>query len=172
MDIEKLHIYKEWFELWCKLATVDIVKAAYLTKWFGLKLKKKVLGMAGVSYPHSYISQKILSNQDANITIASAIKDNRPFMAGRYGSNELNVTWRANKKCSSWDVDVTRAMCSLQNGGGFFPNTSDAGLRFAEEMRAATAQLDLLGVWYNPMEDYAVKKWKWGGVLQHFNCAF
>lgn len=137
---------------------MDIIKAAYLTKWYGMRYFARISGKR-LTYDRSYAGTAILSNEDANALIAKAIQSKVPFMAGRFGANELNVMWRAHDKKMRWDVDSTKAMHHLHEGAGFFPETSDAGLQFAFGMREATKEIDLLAAWFNPMEDYEVKKW-------------
>ena len=137
---------------------MDFIKALYVTKWYGLRLLPKLSDARNESRK-KYAGHPILSEDDANSLIARAITDGTPFMAGRFGSCELNIMWRANEQRRKWDVTPVNAMKYLHENAGFFPNDTDAALKFAFEMKKATESVNLLGVWFNEMEDYELKKW-------------
>lgn len=50
-------------------------------------------------------------------------------------------------------------MKDLCIGAGFFPNEIILGYKFADEMKKACEELDFIGVWFNPMEDYMLSKY-------------
>ena len=130
----------------------------YIAKWYGLEYMPK-LASARNDNRSTYAGVPILSADDSNILIAKAINEQSPFMAGRFGSCELNIMWRANENKQKWDVTPVKAMKYLHENAGFFPNDTDAALKFAYEMKNASRSVDLLGVWFNKMEDYELKKW-------------
>ena len=136
---------------------MNFSKLGYISKWY---MRQIITKITKKELEHELYPDTVsLSIDEANKCIAKAINSNIPFMAGRFGANELNVAWRANEAHSRWDVSANKAMYHLHHGAGFFPQDNTLGLKFAKEMQEATKQVDLLAVWNRPMEDYFIKCW-------------
>lgn len=108
--------------------------------------------------PSRFGGMAILSEVDGNKIIATLINNDKPFMVGRYGSNEIRVIsdtiathLNIYKNIRQGSIDA------LINGAGFFPNNRELALDFGELMLDASSQLDLVGVFINTMEDYVIK---------------
>jgi len=136
---------------------MNFTKCVALGEDYFRRLKAKATGK-----PFSksrYNGKRLLNDREANARIAEALDRDMPFMAGRYGSTELSALWKVkdNGKGVDWNIEASlNALCFLS---GFFPKTEDGIIRFAEEMKNATYQVDLMGVWDLLMEEYELKKW-------------
>lgn len=87
--------------------------------------------------------------------IASAIDKGTPYMVGRFGSVELQVTieeYLGIKK----KIDSRNRL--LSNNAGFFPADEENTFHFSEVMLDAMSLSDIQGVWYLCYEDYAIKR--------------
>lgn len=104
-----------------------------------------------------YNGKKILTLDEANEYIASKILEGKPFMAGRFGTSEINIMWRARDDGKGFIVPSQRARDVLYTIAGFFPNDKKLMLKFAELMKESTYYADLMGIWYITMEEYELK---------------
>lgn len=147
------------FDMFWKFYVAGFTRAAVL-KFTGKKLRSKIY--AG----------HIVMNQDAgNEYLKEAISSGRPFMFGRYGSNELRIAYHAEmlKKdiTNSIDCDSLRGSCEHS---GFFPEEQEYMYRFNELMKDAAAQCDLYGTFRMILEDYYIKHFMKRNVkLTHLN---
>lgn len=113
-----------------------------------------------------FAGKRVLTPQEGNDIIREAIKKGDSFMAGRFGSSEL----RGVADTAKADIGLTdrvrdnTAFC-LCNNAGFFPNSDEYVKRFGHLMMECCGQCDLLGVWFNVMEDYIIKKYTNQSVL-------
>jgi hypothetical protein len=133
--------------------------------WFNYNIKW------GIRYLYSKIFEiQIKLNKYDNINIIPAelgndyIKDmilsNKPFLAGRLGSCELNVVVKSIGVRLGINKEVKEnAVKQLCNNAGFFPNNQQEIMKFGKLMTNSIQEVDLLGVWYNVMEDYIVKNY-------------
>ena len=115
---------------------------------FNMRAKGEALNLS------SYNGKRIMSLDEANDFIGQAIDAGKPFMAARYGSVELNATWIVRDDGKGFIAPVSRTLSTLHNNAGFFPEDKTLIIKFADVMKEATHQADLLGVWFNPMEEY------------------
>jgi len=136
---------------------MNFSKLYYITKWYSKKLVTKVTKRNFKL--EKYENTKWLPIDEANKRIETAIRDGIPFMAGRFGANELNITWRADENNTKWEIPIKKTFFHLQQGAGFFPDDEAAALRFVKLMKKSTEEVDLLAVWNQPMEDYMIRKW-------------
>ena len=104
-----------------------------------------------------YNGKKTLDYEQTNKFIGEAIEAGRPFMAGRYGAVELNAMWRVRNDNSGFVAPVDGALHLLHYNAGFFPKVKDAMIKFADVMKRATYQVDLMGIWLNPLEEYVLR---------------
>ena len=109
--------------------------------------------------PDPYNGRKIMNVEEANKFIAAAIRAGKPFMAGRYGNVELNAMWHVREDNKGFIAPVGKAFYALQNNAGFFPNDKKLMIKFAEIMRWATSQVDLMAIWIMFMEQYELSKY-------------
>lgn len=80
-------------------------------------------------------------------------------MVGRYGSSELSVLRKVNDTNSGVDADIKDALHTLHYYSGFFPEDEKLVFRYAEVMKAATSQVDLMAIWFQMLENYELKKY-------------
>ena len=104
-----------------------------------------------------YNGKKILSCEEGNKIIADAIERGEPFMAGRYGSVEIDAVWRVRDDSKSFIAPIEESLQRLTNNAGFFPKDKQIIIKFAELMKWATSQVNLMTVWFNPMEEYMLR---------------
>lgn len=146
-----------------------MMKYLYRLKWFVItcyKVFRRRYLHRGTRLDLKYNGKKVLSPQKVNEllfqTVSQPPKDG--FCLARFGSVELIgfTKFDPNMGCMRKTEDVLYKMC---NNAGFFPGTEEAGRRFADEMKDACGQVDLLCVWHNAMEDYAMKRY--AGDIQY-----
>ena len=104
-----------------------------------------------------YNNKRILSLDEGNKIISDAIETGCPFMAGRYGSYELGAMWKASDDGKNFIISISRALDFMCRNAGFFPRDKDMLLKFAELMKQSTYQVNLMGVWFQPMEEYELR---------------
>ena len=105
----------------------------------------------------SYNGKRIMSLNEANDFIGQAIDAGKPFMAARYGSVELNATWRVRDDGKGFIAPMGSALYSMWHSAGFFPRDKQLLIKFAQIMKEATAQVDIMGVWFNPLEEWMLR---------------
>lgn len=99
--------------------------------------------------------------------IFDGLSSDKPFMACRFGSVELN-TFTDGLRAEFGDGKAFEA--DLVNGtvysnAGFFPKGDKELLkRFVDEYKVVTSAADFIGVWYNPLEDYVIERFGSDGV--------
>ena len=104
-------------------------------------------------YNH-YVGKPCWDMDTLNHKVADMIASGEPFMMGRFGATELfdmrvdefHQTSKAEKACQQ--------LCSFS---GFFPEDTSLLPRFNELMKESCKEVDILGVWQNPCEDYFIK---------------
>ena len=104
--------------------------------------------------PTEYNGKRILTLEEANELIGNAIERGEPFMAARYGSVELEAVWIVRDDGKGFIRPASRPLHMLHYSAGFFPKDKKLCIKFAELMKWATSQVDFMGVWWNPMEEY------------------
>lgn len=104
-------------------------------------------------YRH-YVGKPFLDIESLNAAIEEKISSGTPFMLGRFGAVEL-FNMRVNEFHRKDQIE--KAFQQLYTNAGFFPNDSSQLPRFAEVMTDACHQVDFLGIWQNPCEDYFIR---------------
>jgi hypothetical protein len=105
-----------------------------------------------------YAGKPVSNAEEGYRQLYDLIMAGRPFMAARYGTSELSGMLQAIAVQTGLRRTMRRKkVMELYNNAGFFPPTQAAVSRFGQLMVDASAAMDLLGVWYNPMEDYIVR---------------
>lgn len=100
----------------------------------------------------SYYGKKILPIEDTNARLEKMVLSGRPFAAGRIGGTELKamIACQPQSKNAARKEEARSLLICLS---GFFGGMEDFE-RFARLMETSLGSLDLIGVWYNQMEDY------------------
>lgn len=103
-----------------------------------------------------YNHKKILDIDEANELIKGKILSGDPFMVGRFGATELATV-------KTFDFEIkSKYVAQLNRVGttaGLFPETEEIGKKFAEIMIDCIGQLDLIGVWPLPFEEYYLREY-------------
>lgn len=102
-----------------------------------------------------YAETAVYSAFDIGEVLYNIIKTETPFMAGRFGATELSAL-----KIFDFELSgkYSKILDQMQIWSGFFPQTPEAGKAFCELMLGCIPQVDIIGVWGQPFEDYYLKK--------------
>lgn len=139
-----------------------IKKGIYGIKWYSRKVEKKIFGRT--TDIKKYNGKTILRPEEGNDKIYSfishALEKKEGVFIGRFGSNELDVMVKFEHynggKMNAYQRNALDRLCL---NAGFFPKDSQLVGRYVDEMKDASNVLDLVGVWFNPFEDYILKKY-------------
>lgn len=106
-------------------------------------------------YEH-YVGKPFWDMATLNEQVSELIVSGTPFMMGRFGAVELfnmrtDEFHRKNK--------LEKACNQLYTNAGFFPNDPSLLPRFNSLMKDACREVDILGIWQNPCEDYYIRKY-------------
>lgn len=109
---------------------------------------------------HHYAGRPLLSSDQGNDRLRELVESGQAFMACRMGANELAAVVET-AGCDlgvkkSVNPKVAYAMC---NNAGYFPEGEDHLHEFSHRMMEDLHMADLIGVWFNYMEDFAVKSY-------------
>ncbi len=108
--------------------------------------------------PEIYNGKKIYNKDEANKIIGDAILKGNPFMAARYGSCELSAFTKVKNNNKGFCCPYSSALMHLcRDIAGFFPEDKNELIKFADLMKKSTKQVNLMGVWFNPLEEYILK---------------
>ena len=88
--------------------------------------------------------------------ISDSISRGVPFFAGRFGASELNLLRQID---FGKDSDKQKALSQLCLWSGFFPEKMTLTDEFYDIMKQSISNIDLIGTWSLPMEDYYVNKY-------------
>lgn len=142
-----------------KILTSDpkLFKSYYLT-WGRRVAMMKMTG--NKPRPEKYAGKIVKSLDEGNELLRNLIESNKPFMAGRFGSNELMFTRLAYfaRKGYQKKIDLESVRISCGNCG-LFPLAEETIFNFGEIMIDAVSECDVMAVWYNILEDYFVEKY-------------
>ena len=100
----------------------------------------------------NYYGKNIASIEETNRILEEMILSGKPFAAGRIGGTELKAMIACQPQ-SKKQVKKEEARSLLICLSGFFGDM-DAFDRFGRLMEKSLGSMDLIGVWYNQMEDY------------------
>lgn len=110
--------------------------------------------------PIKYARRKLLPHLNGNMLIKDRLLDSQPFMAGRYGSNEvILMTLSRTIQMEACGIKKCKDYKSSFEHSGLFPPEESTLVDFFKEMKSATKQCDLQCVWYNLMENYFLYKY-------------
>ncbi|MCQ2520921.1 MAG: hypothetical protein MJ105_00955 [Lachnospiraceae bacterium] len=110
-------------------------------------------------FKQSY-SKPVLNGEDGNDKVYEMITQGKPFMAGRFGSNEIRVIAdvlyeKAGGKFGGLSDEVR---FKITNQAGFFPDDREQLYRFQELFVDCCSQVDLIGVWEIFLQDEINKR--------------
>ena len=124
------------------------------------KLFSGILGRNTSGVSEKYVKTDVLNLEDAYSYIELLINGDTPFLIGRYGGSELKmIRGYLEKKYMGDSKDYVNAQMQLCELSGFFPKDTVSTDKFVELMLELSKDIDLLGIWYNDMEDYVCKKY-------------
>lgn len=104
-----------------------------------------------------YGKKELIDSNRCQEYIAQKLVSGEPFMAARFGSVELRCLIEREKIQSGILQDYSdKTYRSMYHNAGFFPSEEDAFNRFSELMKESSRRVDLLGVWYNDLENYYI----------------
>lgn len=102
-----------------------------------------------------YGKRNILDGEVCQSFLTQKILSGVPFMAGRFGSVELRCMIEREKiEHGILDDYSEKTYRSMHNNAGFFPAKADYFEQFSKLMYESTSQVDLVGVWFNHLENY------------------
>lgn len=104
---------------------------------------------------YKYGGKKIMNAEETNHFIFDALQNDKPFMAGRYGSSELFVAVADYFRLES---KYDRYLDILCKNAGFFPHDREMAHKFSQALIDSTKNCDLLGTWYRMYEEFFMKK--------------
>ena len=93
---------------------------------------------------------------EATNTVKQGLQREEPFFVGRFGANELNILRVLD---FGTEKEIKKAMLYFCSGAGFFPNDIYLADRFYDIMTSSIRNVDVLGTWSLPLEDYYVNKY-------------
>lgn len=117
---------------------------------------RRLLYKAGAK---EYLPERSISRDAFNSFIKEGILSGKPFMVGRFGSQEARAT--------AWSIGVSRGYDKsipkyvqrrMEVGPGFFPADSDNIQRFGFLMASSAEQLDGLAYWDSFMQQWLLRE--------------
>ena len=108
--------------------------------------------------PEKYAGKRVMDLNLGNEEIKKVILSGEPFMAGRFGSNELNLTVYSYFKQNGYLKDNYPLDPLVVENCGFFPKDPAAVEQLGIVMLEALKKCDILCVWYNICEDFFAKQ--------------
>lgn len=129
----------------------------YYGPWQIRKMYRKVSGKKLRS--RHYAGKRVIEPNIGNEYLFKLIERNEPFMAGRLGGTEIFVMAEIlRSECLHKNYDMNR-LKQLNLLSGFTENDNESYWRFNHIMLEAVKNCDLMGVWYNQMEDWVCRKY-------------
>lgn len=105
--------------------------------------------MTGDNIFQQNYAREVMLGQQGNDLIRQALQNNVPFMAARFGGNEIRILSdvlfeKAGGKCGGISK---RSRYKITNQAGFFPDDKEMIYRLAEVYLESSKAVDVLGVW-------------------------
>lgn len=110
-----------------------------------------------VRYFHNkYAGKSMMTPDEINEYISKLILSKMPFCVGRIGATEQFCF-----NCFEFKrlKNQKKAIEQLCHWSGFFPEEVEKGIDFSQLMRQSYKDIDVLGVWNLPAEDYCINKY-------------
>jgi len=119
-------------------------------------IEKVIRNLNGTTNNLNY-DKKIYSSEEGNNIISQLLISDKPFMVSRYGSTELTIINHYEKfkykKQIFWKADMIR---NLREVSGVFPENEIILKKFSKLYLECSRDIDLLGVWFKPGENFIV----------------
>ncbi len=130
-----------------------ILREHIFVKYFGFEPKIYLYG-----------GKRLHRSKSTNRLLSEAIQEKKPFMAARFGNTEIHVMINVmRKRLMGKDEtsckELNKWFARLCSGAGFFPENIALTEEFTDLMIDSCKQIDLLGMWHRPMEDYLIRKY-------------
>lgn len=109
----------------------------------------------------TYAGRPVLDVKTANLELKKAIESSLPYMAARYGANEINLMVDAlvHKKISDGHMEN---MCV---NAGFFPRGDEYAFRFGGLMKESSMLMDMEAIFQSKDEEFVTAKYAKNAVL-------
>lgn len=118
---------------------------------------------------NEYNGKRLITLDEANAIIGNAIESGKPFMAGRLGSVEMGALWKVRDNGKGFICPVKKSLKVLCNNAGFFPEDKKLMIKFASLMKEAAHQVNIIGVWSRPMEEWMLRTYGNNPIYCHFS---
>ncbi len=138
------------------------VREQYFDRILRRHIFEKYLGFEPKIY--LYGGKRLHRPEASNRILAEGILSDEPFMASRFGNTEIHVMAGVMRrkllgKDQSSQEELDKWFGRLCNGAGFFPADKQLLEYYTQVMLQACQQVDLLGMWHRPMEDYLLRSY-------------
>lgn len=101
-------------------------------------------------------NERVQTAEEINNCIRNLILSGKPFLAGRFGANELSAVKTFDFELKSKYEIVMEYLC---RGAVFFPNIEKNGIEFKNLMLDSIPEADVMGIWMLSFEDYYLNKY-------------
>jgi hypothetical protein len=109
---------------------------------------------------NKYNGVKIGNSNEANMQIREGLISDAPFMAARFGDAELRTIVYTIENQLGLRVGFPEKISNIMHlNAGFFPPQPKYLKKYGELMIDCCGEVDVIGVWYNLLEDYILKKY-------------
>ena len=106
----------------CLLGRCSLRKTrAYIHEAVRYKLNSRAMKMGRPSIITHFDGKKIMDTDKANAFLGRAIEAGAPFMAGRFGTIELETMWRTRDDGKGFITPIDSFMKMFCHSTGFFP---------------------------------------------------
>lgn len=136
-------------------------KVSFLAQYYSIwQLRKLYFRIFKDKLRSKHYAGKIVSDCEAgNKMLHELIKDGKSFMAGRFGSIELSAMAEVVRSiCLNKEYDYNR-LKDLNMNAGFVGTEKEEYREFVELMIRSVSACDVMGVWYNQMEDWFCREY-------------
>lgn len=101
-------------------------------------------------------NKKIQTAEEINLYIRDLILSGKPFLAGRFGATELFCVRTFDFELKS---KYDKVLSQMKMWSGFFPSKIELGNQFKDLMLASIPEVDVMGIWMLPFEDYYLNQY-------------
>ncbi len=125
----------------------------YKYKRYCARIKQRITG----TYFTHYAGKKLMSLSEGNKRIIDLLSSRKPCAVARFGSVEVSVlAEREAQKLGKREKCNDHILCT---SAGFFPEDKKMIDLFADTIIRNVHEIDLLGIWYNPAEEFIADRY-------------
>lgn len=107
-----------------------------------------------------WAGKKLLSIDECQQSIYDAINSGTPYAVGRFGATEFRaVLAYTTSVIQNKPNSFAQERDNLKELSGFFSNDYDSFVKFCDLYIQAAMQIDVVGIWHEPMEEYILRKY-------------